>query len=69
MARDHASKYIISLGTQRIHMSVFRSHNNRRYCRVWRKLNEKHHANCILATVKSPVSVQFWRAIIRREKL
>ena len=44
MARDHASKYIISLRTQRVHESVFYSYINRRYCRVWRKQNEKHHA-------------------------
>ena len=51
------------------HESVFRSHNNRRYCRVWRKQKEKHHAKCIQTTVKSPVGVQVWGAGSRREKL
>ena len=64
----HENISSLSLGTTHSHESVFLSHNNRRYYHVWRKQNEKHHAKCIQTTVKSPVSLQVWGAISRREK-
>ena len=36
------------------------------HCRVWCKQNKEYHANCIQATVKSPVSVQVCEAISSR---
>ena len=70
----HGAKSCIKIyhffgNTTHSHSSVFRCHNNRCYCRVWRKQTEKHHAKCIQTTVKSPVSVQLWGAVSRREKL
>ena len=57
-ARSCIKIYLFFGATTHSHESVFRSHNNGCYCRVWRKQNEKHHAKCIQTTVKSPVSVQ-----------
>ena len=48
------------------HYSVFRSHNNRRHCRVWRKQNVKYQAKLVQTTVKLPASVQIWGAINNR---
>ena len=45
------------------HKSVIHSHNNRRYCRVWRKQNVKYHVKCIQTTVKFLTSVQVLGAI------
>ena len=67
MGQDHAyNRYIPSVGTQRIHISLYFSHNNRRHCPVWRKQNVKYHAKCIQTTVKLPASVKVWEAISNR---
>ena len=68
-ARSCIKIYNFFRNTKHSHESVFRSHSNQRYCRVWRKQNEKHNAKCIQTTVKFQVNVQVWRAISRREKL
>ena len=61
-------KYIISLGPQRIHLSLyFAVITTLLSCLA--QQNENHHAKCNQTTVKLPVSVQVWGAIIRREKL
>ena len=49
--------------TTHSHKSVFHSHSNQHYCRVWSKQNEEYRAKCIQAIVKSPVSEQVWGAI------
>ena len=54
-ARSCIKIYHFFGNTRHSHESVFRSHNHRRCCRVWRKQNEKHHAKCIQTTVKSPI--------------
>ena len=64
-ARSCIKIYHFFGNTTHSHRSVFRRHNNRRYCRVWRK----HHAKCIQTTVNSPISEQVWDSISRREKL
>ena len=50
--------------TTHSHQSVFRSHNNRRHCRVWQKQNESCYGYS--DRCKSSVSVQVRGAIISR---
>ena len=50
--------YPFSGNTTHSHKSVFHKHNKRRHGRVWRIENVEYRAECIQASVKSPLSVQ-----------
>ena len=66
MAQEHALRYITSVGTQRIHISLYFAVITIDAIAGFGAYRIKYHAKCIQTTVKLPASVKVWGVISNR---